>query len=160
VTKRYKTGTFFRLNNAVMITLLRAGLPVGTFALLTVPGRTTGRLIETPLIVFPRDSERYLIAPYGVVNWVRNLRAAGGQAALVRGRRSETISTVELAPDQAAPILRDTVRAGPAGLPRPLVRIFRRFWILPYLGVELDGSPDQFRSAAMSHPVFLVDTTK
>lgn len=53
--------------------MIRAGLPIWTFRVLTVPGRRTGRAIETPLAVFEQDGRRYLVASYGTVNWVLNL---------------------------------------------------------------------------------------
>ena len=84
--KPYRVGIFVRFNNAAMRSLIRAGVRIGTFAVLTVPGRRTGRAVHVPLVVFPHGSDRYLVASYGVVNWVRNLRAADGRAELRRGR--------------------------------------------------------------------------
>lgn len=154
--KQYHVGAFVRFNNAVMRAMLRAGVPVGSFAILTVRGRKSGRPIQIPLVVFPNDGNRYLIAPYGVVNWVRNLRAAGGEAALTRGRRTEKIAAVELSPEQAAPILRESLRAGAPGIPKPIVGAYRRFFVLPYLDVDLNSPPQEFERAALRHPVFLV----
>jgi len=85
--KHYRVGAFVRFNNAVMKSLLRTDVPVGTFEILTVRGRKSGQPIEIPLVVWPKDGNRYLIAAYGVVNWVLNLRSAGGEATLTRGRR-------------------------------------------------------------------------
>jgi F420H(2)-dependent quinone reductase len=116
--KPYRVGAFVRFNNAVMRSMIRAGIRIGTFAILIVPGRTSGRPIEIPLVVFPYRGDRYLVASYGIVNWVRNLRAAGGHAKLRRGRTTEEITAVELPTEQAAPILRHNLRAGPPGIPR------------------------------------------
>lgn len=154
--KPYRVGRFVRSNNAVMRSLIRAGVRIGTFAVLTVPGRRTGRPVSVPLVVFNHDANRYLVASYGVVNWVRNLRAAGGLAELRRGRATERITAVELPPEQAGPILRIGLQNGPPGIPRPIVRIFRRFFVLPYLDVDMDSSEDDFVRSARNHPVFLV----
>jgi hypothetical protein len=154
--KPYRVGIFVRFNNAVMRSLVRAGVRMGTFAVLTVPGRRTGRGVHVPLVVFPYRGDRYLIASYGVVNWVRNLRAAGGRAELRRGRTTEKITAIELPAEQAGPILRFSLQTGPPGIPRPIVAVFRRFFVLPYLDVDLKSSNDDFVRSARNHPVFLV----
>jgi deazaflavin-dependent oxidoreductase (nitroreductase family) len=156
--KPYRVGLFVRANNAVMRTLIRAGVRIGTFAVLTVPGRKTGQPVNVPLVVFPHGGNRYLVASYGVVNWVRNLRAADGHAELRRGHTTETITAIELPPEQAGPVLRYSVQTGPPGVPRPIVRIFRRFFVLPYLDVDMNSSGDDFVRSAVSHPVFQVQT--
>jgi hypothetical protein len=154
--KPYRVGLFVRSNNAVMRSLIRAGAKIGTFAVLTVPGRRTGRLVNVPLVVFPYDGNRYLVASYGVVNWVRNLRAAAGRAELRRGSASEKIIAIEMPPEQAGPILRFSLQNGPPGIPRLIVRIFRRFFVVPYLDVGMNSSDDDFVRSARNHPVFLV----
>jgi len=152
--KPYRVNLFVRFNNAVMRSLIRAGLRIGTFAVLTVPGRKTGRPLNVPLVVFTHGDNRYLVASYGVVNWVRNLRAADGRANLQSGHATEKISAIELPAEQAGPILRFTLQTGPPGIPRLIVRIFRRFLVLPYLDVDMDSSDDDFVRAARNHPVF------
>lgn len=154
--KQYRAGALVRFNNAVMRALVRTGPRIGTFAILIVRGRKSGRLIETPLVVFPYDGNRYLIAAYGVVNWVRNLRAAGGQAWLRSGRHTEKIIAVELPAEQAAPILQASLRTGPPGIPRLIVGVYRRFFVLPYLDVDINAAREEFERAAVSHRVFLV----
>ena len=154
--KPYRVGLFVRSNNAVIRTLIRSGVRIGTFAVLTVPGRRTGQPVHVPLVVFSYDGNRYLVASYGGVNWVRNLRAADGRAELRRGHTTEKIAAVELPPEQTGPILRFTLQTGPPGIPRPIVCIFRRFFVLPYLDVDMNSSGDDFARSAVAHPVFLV----
>ncbi len=156
--KPYRVGVFVRSNNAVMRSLIRAGVSIGTFAVLTVPGRRTGRPVHVPLVVFPYSGNRHLIASYGVVNWVRNLRAADGRAELRRGRATEKITAIELSAEQAGPILRFSLQTGPPGIPRLIVRMFRRFFVLPYLDVDMNSSDDDFARSARNHPVFLVQS--
>jgi deazaflavin-dependent oxidoreductase (nitroreductase family) len=156
--KTYRVGLFVRSNNAIMRSLIRAGVRIGTFAVLTVPGRKTGRPLHIPLVVFSQGDSRYLVASYGIVNWVRNLRAADGRAQLRRGDTAEMITAIELPPEQAGPILRFSLRSGPPGIPRPIVRIFRRFFVLPYLDVDMNSSDDDFVRSARNHPVFRVQS--
>jgi hypothetical protein len=152
--KPYRVGLFVRSNNAVMRTLIRAGVRIGSFAVLTVPGRKTGQLVHVPLVVFPYDGNEYLVASYGVVNWVRNLRANDGRAELRRAHTTEKICAAELPAEQAGPVLRFSLQSGPPGIPRLIVRIFRRFFVLPYLDVDVYSSDDDFVRAARNHPVF------
>ena len=79
---------------------------------------------------------------YGIVDWVRNLRAAG-EAILTRGRRSETVNIIELPPTEAALVLRDDVKEG-----NPYARNY---------GVTADSSLEEFERAVLSHPVFVVE---
>src|SRR5690348_14341562 len=88
--------TFFdRVGDAFFMTLLRAGVKIGSMSLLTVRGRKSGLPHTVPVLLVEQDGRRFLVAPYGVVQWVRNVRAAG-TATLTRGRRSETISMTVL----------------------------------------------------------------
>jgi hypothetical protein len=109
-------------------------------------------------VVFPYGGNRHLVASYGVVNWVRNLRAADGKAELRRGRATEKITAIELSAEQAGPILRFSLQTGPPGIPRLIVRMFRRFFVLPYLDVDMNSSDDDFARSARNHPVFLVQS--
>jgi hypothetical protein len=78
------------------------------------------------------------------------------RAELRRGRTTEKITTAELPPEQTGPILRISLQSGPPGIPRPIVRIFRRFFVLPYLDVDLNSPVDDFVRSAVNHPVFRV----
>src|SRR3989440_12933532 len=116
-----RVTTSVRINNFMISSLLRLGIKLWSFSLLTVRGRKSGKPIETPIAIFVQEGKRYLITPYGVVNWVRNLRAAGGEATITRSRRTEKIHAIELEPVAAAPIFREAVRSGPPGIPTALI---------------------------------------
>src|SRR5664279_2390077 len=103
MAKTYHLGRVRRLVNAVMGPLARVGLAGRHTYNLTVRGRNTGRSYTVPVIVI-EDSERWLVAPYGDVGWVRNARAAG-EVQLSRAGRSERLRIEEVASDRAAPIL-------------------------------------------------------
>lgn len=158
MVKHYQVNAFVRVNNAIISSFLRLGVKIGSFTLLTVRGRKSGKLIETPLAIFDQEGKRYLIATYGLVNWVRNLRAAGGEATITCGRHIEKIHAVELPPKTAAPIFREALRSGPPGIPAVLVRMYRSFFVLPYLNITTNSSLEEFEHEVLTHPVFLLQS--
>jgi deazaflavin-dependent oxidoreductase (nitroreductase family) len=158
MAKPYRVNTFVRINNSIISSLLHLGISMGSFALLTVRGRKSGKQIETPIAIFVQGEKRYLIASFGIVNWVRNLRAAGGEATITRSRRSEKIHAVELLPEAAAPIFREAVCSGPPGIPAVLVRVYRSLFVLPYLNVKVNSSLEEYEREVLTHPVFLIQS--
>src|SRR5262247_1278979 len=85
--------------------LYRGGHP-NRFAELQNRGRRSGRLISFPVAIADVEGDRYLVSMLGAkVNWVRNLKAAGGHAVLRHGRR-ERVRLEEVEPGARAPILR------------------------------------------------------
>ncbi len=140
-----------RVANVLITTLLRAGLPlvgpglvIGNYPmyLLTVRGRKSGKIRTVPLVILERNGKRYVGSPYGIVDWVRNLRAAG-EATLTRGRRAETVNARELPTGEATVLLREDIKGG-----NPFAR---------YFGVTVDSSLEEFERAAVSHPVFVLE---
>src|SRR6266516_4430902 len=143
----YQVPRFVRLGNVLTTTLLRAGFKVGApggypMYLLTVRGRKSGQPRTTPIVIIEQDGKRYVGSPYGIVDWVRNLRSAG-EAVLTRGRRSETINARELPKGEAALVLREEIKGG-----NPFGR---------YFGVTADSSLEEFERAAVAHPVFVLE---
>ena len=139
MAKQYRLGPMRRFVNAVLGSLLRLGVGPPRTYLLTVAGRTTGRLHTTPVTLVEDAGGRWLVAPYGDVAWVRNARVAG-RVSLRRGRRSEPLRVEELAAPEAAPILRRYVREV------PITR--------PYFDVRPDDALERFVAEAPRHPVF------
>lgn len=138
---------FVRAANVLTVALARAGFRLVGFGkypmyLLTVRGRKSGQPRTVPIVLLERNGNRYLASPYGAVNWVRNLRAAG-EATLTRARRSETVTARELPKEEAALVLRDDVRKG-----NPFAR---------YFGVTAGSSLEEFERAALSHPLFVLE---
>jgi PPOX class probable F420-dependent enzyme len=90
-----------------------AGLGPRGLQTLEVEGRRSGRPIRFPVVVADLDGERYLVAMLGEgANWVANVRAAHGRAALYRGSR-EPVELTEVAPTDRAPILQRYVKLAP-----------------------------------------------
>jgi deazaflavin-dependent oxidoreductase (nitroreductase family) len=111
--------------------------------LLTVRGRKSGQPRTTPIVVIEQDGERYLVAPYGIVDWVRNLRAAG-RAILTRGRRAEDVQAMELPNGEAALVLRSALASNlPSFLKDPF-------------GVTAASPLEEIERATREHPVFLL----
>ncbi len=130
-----------RLNNWLFKGLLRVGIaPTGMY-LLAVRGRRSGRSYSTPVILVEHGNRRWLVAPYGEVNWVRNARASG-QVTLSRGHRSETVKVIELGPDQSAPVLKEYIQR---------IRVAR-----PYFDATPQSPTEAFAAEAAHHPVFLL----
>jgi deazaflavin-dependent oxidoreductase (nitroreductase family) len=138
----YRLGAGRRLVNWVISAALRLGARLDTTCLLTVRGRTSGRPRTTPVTLVEEGGQRWLVAPYGPVGWVRNVRAAG-QVTLTRGRRAETVRIEEVTnPDEAAPILKLYVARV------PITR--------PFFAAAPDAAVAAFATEAGSHPVFHV----
>jgi deazaflavin-dependent oxidoreductase (nitroreductase family) len=124
--------------NAVIGSLTRFGLAGRHTYILTVRGRKTGRAYSTPVRLI-EDGERWLVAPYGEVGWVRNARAAG-KVEIRRAGRSETLRIEEIASDQSAPVLQQYLKRVTA--------------VRPFFDVTPDSPLDDFVSEASRHPVF------
>ena len=151
MAKTDKAPKFVRVANMLTTTLLRTGFPlvgpglvIGNYPmyLLTVRGRKSGQPRTVPLAIIERNGKRYVGSPYGIVDWVRNLRAAG-EAILTRGRRSETVNARELPTSEAALVLREDVKGG-----NPFARSY---------GVTADSSLEEFERAVVSHPLFVLE---
>jgi deazaflavin-dependent oxidoreductase (nitroreductase family) len=97
---------FVSFFNPIARRLLAAGVPMGPNVLLTVRGRKSGVPRTTPVAIVEISGRRWLMAPFGNVNWVQNLRAAG-QATIALGRRQEAVRAVELGPEEAVAFYRD-----------------------------------------------------
>ena len=92
--------------NRLIRFLTRRGLAVAGSRVLTVAGRRSGEPRSTVVNVLTLDGERYLVAPRGQTAWVKNVRAAGGVAALRVGRRTEAVTAAELPDGEKLPVLR------------------------------------------------------
>ena len=104
-TRYVKPGKSTSVFNEVVAKLTKLGVSVWGSRVLTVVGRKSGEPRSVPVNLLTVDGVRYLVAPRGETQWVRNLRAAG-QGTLRVGRRVETFTFRELAHDEKPGILR------------------------------------------------------
>ena len=109
---------------------------------LEVAGRRSGKTISFPLVMAVVGGERYLVSMLGEgANWVRNVRAAGGNATLRHGRREE-VRLEEVAPELRAPVLKAYLKRAPGAR--------------PHLPVDKDAPLAGFEQIAPRFPVFRV----
>ncbi len=125
----------------MMAFFIRLGLVPSTMFVLSVRGRKTGLVHSTPIDPVIEGDKKWLVAPYGEVQWVRNARVAG-QVVLSRAGRSETLRIAEVGPQEAAPVLKQYITRG---------RFSR-----PYFDAAPDSPLEAFISEASRHPVFRV----
>ena len=107
----YKAPGWFTRNvfNRLVAGLTRAGISVLGSRILEVRGRKTGNPHRTPVNVLTLDDSRYLVAPRGNTQWVRNLRVAG-EGDLLVGQRREHFCAIEIADGAKREILREYLR--------------------------------------------------
>ena len=130
---------WLKLVNPVITRLNRRGLAIGTQHILTVPGRTSGKLYTTPVSLLTLDGQRYIVSlPW--TGWVKNARVSGW-GFLERGRRRERVRLVELPPAERARVVREFPVQVPHG-----VSFFR-----------LPPDPAVFEQAAPQLTAFRID---
>ena len=104
-----------RLLNPFARMMLKAGVPLATNVLMTIPGRISGQPRTTPLAIIEVEGRRWVWSPWGEVQWVRNLRAAGHATVSVR-RSSEQVTATELDPAERIAFFRDVLAPFARGL--------------------------------------------
>src|ERR1043165_9230355 len=130
--------------NPVLKFLLAAGVPIGPNGLITVRGRKSGLPRTTPVAIIEVSGRRWVWSPFGEVQWVRNLRAAGRATITVR-RRKEAVRATELDRTQRVAFFRDILGPLARGIP------FGVAFIRIVDGVDLNRPPEE---TAEGRPVF------
>ena len=142
----YRKPDWFTRNifNRAVAALTRLGISVAGSRVLEVRGRKSGEPRRTPVNLLAFDGNRYLVAPRGHTQWVRNLREAG-QGNLLLGRRSESFRASEIADAEKEPILREYLR--------------RWKWEVGQFfgGVSADSPADELARIAPDHPIFRIE---
>jgi deazaflavin-dependent oxidoreductase (nitroreductase family) len=118
------------------------GLGIGPvyMYLLQVRGRKSGRVYSTPVNVLDVEGKRYLAAPRGRTQWVRNAEAVG-EITLKKGRRRQTFR----------------LRPIPDGEKPELLKIYLERFVTAvqrYFPVKAGSAPEAFREVAPNYPVF------
>jgi deazaflavin-dependent oxidoreductase (nitroreductase family) len=130
-------------NPAVAFLARRLGLSMKGARVLSVQGRKTGEWHSTPVNPLSFSGQRYLVAPRGETQWVRNIRVSG-EARLVLGRRTETVRVEEIADREKPEIL----------------RAYLKEWAWEvnqfFGGIGPDASADALARIAPKHPVFRI----
>ena len=145
-TTHYQQPGWFTRNvfNRLVRWSTLAGISVWGSRELRVRGRSTGEWRTTPVNLLDIEGTTYLVAPRGVTQWVRNLRAAGS-GELRLGRRTQEFTARELADDAKLDILRSYLR--------------RWKWEVGQFfgGVGPDSSDEDLLAIAPKHPVFVIE---
>ena len=131
-----------RVANPLMAALVRVGIGARGGRILHVRGRRTGEWRTTPVNPLTLGGDRYLVAPRGRTEWVRNLRVAGA-GRLQLGRRFEDFTVTEL----------DDADKG------PVIRAYLALWAMEtkrfFEGLDADSS-DAIAAVAAGFPVFRI----
>ena len=135
----YRRSPARRALNALVRPLARLGLTGPRTHLLTVRGRRSGRPWSTPVSLVEVAGRRYLVAPYGERNWVKNARVAR-RVELRRGRRRAAHALVEVSGDERVVVLRRYYATTP---------VTRSFF-----DVSAGDDDDAWHAEAPRHPVF------
>jgi deazaflavin-dependent oxidoreductase (nitroreductase family) len=139
----YRAPSWFdrKLMNPLIAGLTRLGISFWGSRILEVRGRKSGAPRRNPVNPLTVDGHRYLVAPRGHTQWVRNLRASG-EGALLVGSRRETFTAVELHDAAKEPVMRAYLR--------------RWKWEVGQFfdGVGPDSDSADFTRIAADHPVF------
>jgi deazaflavin-dependent oxidoreductase (nitroreductase family) len=129
--------------NRVIAALTRHGVSIWGSRVLYVRGRSSGEWRSTPVNPLSYQGARYLVAPRGQTQWVRNMRVAGGGELRV-GRKVEQFTATEL-PDAQKP---------------DLLREYLRRWKFEvgtfFQGVGPDATDEQLLAIAPGYPVFRI----
>lgn len=134
-----------RIANRAWATVASSGITSSPVMTLEVTGRKSGRTVSLPVVVATVSGERYLVSMLGEhVNWVQNVRAAGGRAVLRSGGR-EQVHLQEVAAAQRAPILRAYLQHAPGAR--------------PHVPVKEDAPLAEFEKVAPAFPVFRAVST-
>ncbi|AYF96947.1 nitroreductase family deazaflavin-dependent oxidoreductase [Protaetiibacter intestinalis] len=143
--RRYlKPGGFTnRVFNPFVAWLVRRGVGLKGAAILEVRGRKSGEPRTTPVNPLPLDGERYLLAPRGETEWVRNIRVAGRAALITRRGRTE-FAVVEV----------------PDAEKLPVIRAYLKEWAWEvgafFEGLSADSSDKEVAAVASGFPVFRI----
>lgn len=140
-----RKGEFLMHNSVRWLT--KHGMSLLGSRVLYVRGRKTGELRSIPVNLLTYEGEQYLVAPRGVTQWVRNLRAAG-EGELHVGRRVQRFTPTELADDEKPALLREYLK--------------RWKWEVGMFfdGVDASAPDEKLREIAPGYPVFRITTVK
>ncbi len=138
-------GSRGNIFNRVVALLTRMGISVWGSRELRVRGRKTGEWRTTPVNLLTHDGVRYLVAPRGETQWVRNMRVAG-EGELRVGKRTESFTATEI-PDADKP---------------SILRVYLKRWKAEvgvfFGGVDAKAPEEDLRRIAPDHPVFRIET--
>ena len=129
-----------RIFNRVFGFLVGIGLGFSHNFLLEVRGRKSGKLYSTPIDLLELNGKRFLVAPRGRTQWVRNAEAAG-EVTLKKGNTRRKFRLRVLADSEKPEVLKGYLDA------------FRRE-VQRYFPVQAGSPPEAFVLLVQSYPAF------
>ena len=120
--------------------LVGLGLGPSHMYLLQVRGRKTGKLFSTPVDLLELQGKRYLVAPRGRTQWVRNAEAAG-EVTLKKGSTRQKFHLRPI-PDAEKPQIL-----------KAYLDTFKRE-VQRYFSIPAGSPPEQFAALTTSYPAF------
>lgn len=145
ITKRWlyrgdRPNPIARFLNAGWRFIASSGIAPDYVVTLEVTGRKSGKVITFPVVLAIVDEQRYLVSMLGKdAQWVKNVRAADGKAAIRSGRR-QPVRLEEVPVEQRPPILKNYLQRAPGGR--------------PHIPVDKDAPLSEFEKIAADIPVF------
>jgi hypothetical protein len=141
--RNWRPTRFGRLWTRAWAWICGLGLTPEFLITLQVKSRSNGRLCSTILASASHEGSRYLVSMLGDNSeWVKNVRATGGEAFIKRGRLNP-VKLTELPPQDRAPILKAWCQVATSGR--------------QHLPVPHDALVSAFESIAADYPVFRID---
>ncbi|HUF52570.1 MAG TPA: nitroreductase/quinone reductase family protein [Dehalococcoidia bacterium] len=134
------SGLVKKLNSALGWVFAR-GLGSKRWVQIEHRGRKSGKTYKTAVNWTEVDGQRYLVAPRGETQWVRNVRADGGKAVLTHGK-SQKVRLEEISVDQRAPIIKNYVGENKV--------------VKGEFGLEPDDPIEKYEGIASEHPTFRI----
>jgi deazaflavin-dependent oxidoreductase (nitroreductase family) len=137
-----RPGGVTKLMNGLMAKLGSSGLGPSKMVMLEVRGRKSGETRVVAVNIIDVNGQRCLVAPRGNAEWVRNVHAANGQAAIKRGKRRQ-VRLEEVPVEQRAPIIQAYLK--------------QNSWSTQSnFGISPKGPIEEFQRIAPDHPVFRI----
>jgi deazaflavin-dependent oxidoreductase (nitroreductase family) len=132
--------TVEKLFNRTFGFLVGLGIGPAHIYVLEVRGRKSGKLFSTPVDLLDLNSKRYLVAPRGRTQWVRNAEAAG-EITLKKGSKRQKYGLRPLSDVEKLPVL------------KAYLDNFKRE-VQRYFPVPAGSPPEAFAEVASSYPAF------
>ena len=140
--RRGRPNRVARVVNRWTAALYALGVAPNYLATLEVTGRRSGRVLRLPMVIAVVAGERYLVSMLGEeAEWVRNVKAAGGNVTLRHGRR-ERVRLEAVAAELRAPILKAYLKRAPGAR--------------PHIPIHKDAPLPEFEQVSGRFPVFRV----
>ena len=129
-----------KILNRMLGYLVGLGIGPGYMYLLQVRGRKSGRLFQTPVNMLDVEGKRYLVAPRGRTQWVRNAEATG-DITLKKGSSRQSFRLRPIADGEKPPLLK-------LYLETFVMQVQR------YFTVKAGSAAEAFREVAPHYPVY------